>query len=90
MRAQSSPPDDRQPVGRGKLIVNPGAVGGPLNGDTHAQYALLDWRDDQWQPQLKRVPYDHQHVIDNHSKTADSWRNAARLGRHFLETILIR
>jgi putative phosphoesterase len=71
----------------GKLIVNPGAVGGPLNGDTHAQYALLDWRDGQWQPLLKRVAYDHQPVIKSFEDSG-FLEECGLLGRAFLETIL--
>ena len=71
----------------GKLIVNPGAVGGPLNGDTHAQYALLDWCDDQWQPQLKRVAYDHQPVIQ-YFEDSGFLEACGPLARAFLETIL--
>jgi putative phosphoesterase len=71
----------------GKLIVNPGAVGGPLNGDTHAQYALLDWREGQWLPQLKRVPYDHQPVIRMFTDSGFLVESGP-LGRAFLETIL--
>jgi putative phosphoesterase len=71
----------------GKLIVNPGAVGGPLNGDTHAQYALLDWRDGFWQPQLKRVPYNHQQII-NSFESSGFLKDCGPLARVFLETIL--
>ena len=71
----------------GKLIVNPGSVGWPLNGDTHAQYALLDWRDGQWQPLLKRVAYDHQPVIKSFEDSG-FLEECGPLGRAFLETIL--
>jgi len=42
----------------GRLAFNPGAVGGPLNGDVRAQYALLTWQDDHWQVEHQAVPYD--------------------------------
>jgi len=71
----------------GKLIVNPGSVGWPLNGDTHAQYALLDWRDGQWQPQLKRVPYDRQAVI-RIFEDSGFLEECGPLARAFLESIL--
>lgn len=46
-------------VGRdGRLVLNPGAVCGPLNGDVRAQYALLEWRTDRWYGELRAVPYD--------------------------------
>jgi hypothetical protein len=40
------------------LALNPGAVCGPLNGDTRAQYALLSWQDECWQTEHRAVPYD--------------------------------
>ncbi len=42
----------------GKLVFNPGAVCGALNGDTRAQYALLEWHEDGWQVQHRAAPYD--------------------------------
>jgi putative phosphoesterase len=42
----------------GRLIVNPGAVNGPLNGETGAQYAILAWSKGYWQPRLFTIPYD--------------------------------
>jgi predicted phosphodiesterase len=42
----------------GRLTFNPGSVGGPVNGDWRAQYALLTWQGDQWHLELRAVPYD--------------------------------
>lgn len=42
----------------GKLILNPGAVNGPLNGEAGAQYAILTWSKGHWQPRLFTIPYD--------------------------------
>jgi predicted phosphodiesterase len=42
----------------GRLVLNPGAVCGPLNGDTGAQYALLTWDGGRWQAEHRSVPYD--------------------------------
>ena len=42
----------------GCLVFNPGAVGGPLNGDIGAQYALLDWKGDGWELEFRLVKYD--------------------------------
>lgn len=42
----------------GRLAINPGAVGCPLNGDKNAQYALLDWDGDKWRVEHRRVAYD--------------------------------
>jgi putative phosphoesterase len=46
----------------GRLILNPGAVSGPLNGQVGAQYARLTWRGDHWQAELFTVPYDVKQV----------------------------
>ena len=40
------------------LVFNPGAVCGPLNGDTRAQYALLTWQDHHWSVEHRAIPYD--------------------------------
>ena len=42
----------------GKLAVNPGGVDGGLEGDALAHYALLTWREDEWQAELRGIPYD--------------------------------
>jgi predicted phosphodiesterase len=47
----------QQQVGR-CLVVNPGSVGAPVNGDWRAQYAVLTWRHDAWQADLRAVTYD--------------------------------
>jgi putative phosphoesterase len=42
---------------RGRLAVNPGAVGTSNNDDPRAQYALLSWSEGRWQAKLRAVPY---------------------------------
>lgn len=42
----------------GKLALNPGSVGCPLNGQVGAQYALLDWQADHWEVDHHIVDYD--------------------------------
>lgn len=42
----------------GRLALNPGSVGAPINGDQRAQYALLHWNGVEWKPELRAVPYD--------------------------------
>jgi len=42
----------------GCLVVNPGSVGAPINGDWRAQYALLTWHGGRWQVELRAVAYD--------------------------------
>ena len=42
----------------GKMAVNPGSVAGPLNGEIGAQYACMEWQDNEWQVTQKIVTYD--------------------------------
>ena len=42
----------------GRMMLNPGAVSGPLDGYLGAQYALLSWREGRWRAEHRRVPYD--------------------------------
>jgi putative phosphoesterase len=42
----------------GRLVLNPGSIGGPINGDPRAQYALLTWRDKRWRAEQRFVEYD--------------------------------
>ncbi len=42
----------------GRLALNPGSVGAPINGDVRAQYALLTWRHDRWQIEHRAIEYD--------------------------------
>jgi predicted phosphodiesterase len=42
----------------GRLIVNPGSVGAPINGDARAQYALLTWEDGRWKARHRAIDYD--------------------------------
>ena len=42
----------------GQLVVNPGSVGVPINGDPRAQYVWLTWRDERWQAEQRFVEYD--------------------------------
>ena len=44
------------------LVVNPGSVGAPNNGDPRAQYAMLAWEGGCWQAELKQVDYDLERV----------------------------
>jgi predicted phosphodiesterase len=45
-----------QAVG-GRLALNPGSVGAPVNGDVRAQYALLNW-EGRWSVEHRAIPYD--------------------------------
>jgi predicted phosphodiesterase len=46
----------------GRLVLNPGSVGAPINGDPRAQYALLTWQKGQWQTSHRAVAYDLERV----------------------------
>lgn len=46
----------------GRLVINPGAVGAPLDGDVRARYALLTWRDGRWWAEQRAVCYDIERV----------------------------
>ncbi|MCP4398261.1 MAG: metallophosphoesterase family protein [bacterium] len=41
----------------GRLIVNAGSVGQPLNGDPRAQYTILTWQQGGWQTAHYAIPY---------------------------------
>ena len=41
-----------------KLLVNPGSVGLPFDGDQRASYAMLSVEGGRWRATLRRVPYD--------------------------------
>ncbi len=47
------------------LIVNPGSVGTPLEGDTRASYARLSWREGRWQVSFRRRDYDRQRLLND-------------------------
>jgi len=47
---------------RGPLLVNPGAVGQPRDGDPRAAFALFE--PDDWSLVVVRVPYDVQRTVD--------------------------
>ncbi|HEY6541347.1 MAG TPA: metallophosphoesterase family protein [Ktedonobacteraceae bacterium] len=45
------------------LLVDVGSCGLPRDEDHRAAYAILDWQDDGWQAEIRRVPYDVQEVV---------------------------
>lgn len=71
----------------GKLIVNPGAVSGPLNGDIRAQYALLEWYSGRWQADLKTIEYDKQELITGF-ESSNLLKEGGVLAKAFLYTDL--
>ena len=46
----------------GRLIVNPGSAGIPINGDTRAQYAVLTWQGGRWQAEQRAIEYDRDRI----------------------------
>jgi predicted phosphodiesterase len=46
----------------GRLIVNPGSVGIPINGDRRAQYAVLAWEGGRWRAEQRAVDYDVERI----------------------------
>src|SRR4030042_5279273 len=47
----------------GHVLVNPGSVGAPGDGNVKAGYALLTWNGDVWKAERRRVAYDVEAVI---------------------------
>jgi len=47
-----------------KLLVNPGSVGLPFDGDQRASYATLSVEGDRWRAALRRVQYDTAAAIE--------------------------
>ncbi|MBE3560509.1 MAG: metallophosphoesterase family protein [Ktedonobacteraceae bacterium] len=45
------------------LLVDVGSCGLPRDGDLRASYAILTWRDGNWQAEHRRVPYDVEKVV---------------------------
>lgn len=45
------------------LLVDVGSCGLPRDEDHRAAYAILDWQDNGWQAEIRRVPYDVQEVV---------------------------
>jgi predicted phosphodiesterase len=46
----------------GRLALNPGSVGAPINGDVRAQYALLTWQNGRWQAEHQAIAYDLERI----------------------------
>lgn len=45
-------------------VVNPGAVGLPFNGDSRAQYAILEHSPEGWSYDLRQVDYDRGELLE--------------------------
>ncbi|RME09370.1 MAG: metallophosphoesterase [Ardenticatenia bacterium] len=51
------------------LVLNSGAVGTPFNADPRAQYLLLEWRNETWEPRFRQIEYDRQPVLEAFERT---------------------
>jgi predicted phosphodiesterase len=45
------------------LLVDIGSCGLPRDEDHRAAYAIMDWQDNGWQAEIRRIPYDVQEVV---------------------------
>jgi predicted phosphodiesterase len=75
-----------QQVAGNRLILNPGSVGAPLNGDVRAQYALLAWHGGRWRAELRAVAYDLERVRAAYRETG-LLSEGGPMARAFLRTV---
>lgn len=66
-----------QPLGEGRLIINPGSVGQPRDGDARASYAILDTEASTLE--YHRVQYDVKKIQNLMEKANLPQRNVLRL-----------
>ena len=45
------------------LLVDVGSCGLPRDEDHRAAYAILDWQNNNWQAEIRRIPYNVQEVV---------------------------
>jgi putative phosphoesterase len=48
---------------RGLLLADVASCGIPRDGDLRSVYGILSWQNDQWEAEIRRVPYDVQEVV---------------------------
>ena len=70
----------------GRLAINPGSVGSPINGDPRAQYALCEWRGGKWQVTHRAVSYDLA-LIRAEYEASGLLEEGGALARAFLLTV---
>jgi diadenosine tetraphosphatase ApaH/serine/threonine PP2A family protein phosphatase len=66
-----------QPLGKGRLIINPGSVGQPRDGDARASYAILDT--DALTLEHRRIHYDIAEIQERMERVDLPQRNIMRL-----------
>jgi diadenosine tetraphosphatase ApaH/serine/threonine PP2A family protein phosphatase len=71
------PEDGARPLGQGRLIINPGSIGQPRDGDARASYAILDTA--TLTLEHRRVQYDIKKTQRLMQKARLSSRNITRL-----------
>lgn len=54
----------------GRILINPGSCGLPLDFNREASYGILEWTDSSYQYELRRVAYDVHAVIDYTKKSS--------------------
>jgi hypothetical protein len=69
-----------------KRVINPGSVGMPYNGDPRAQYAVLDFDGEQWQPLFRQVEYNLSAVREAFDRLG-LFHEFGPLGRLFWQTL---
>lgn len=69
-----------------RIALNPGAVGGPLNGQVGANYAILEKRADRWAVEHRFVSYDTA-LIRNAFESSGLLLEGGALARAFLRSI---
>lgn len=62
------------------LAVNVGSVGGPIDGDPRARYALITWTGERWEVELRGVSYDVTRVYD-HMLSSGYWDEVGEMAR---------
>jgi predicted phosphodiesterase len=67
---------------RGRLLVDAGSAGLPMDGDPRAAYAILSWNGSAWQGEHHRVPYDVAVV------TREMITGGMPRGKHFAERLM--
>jgi len=70
----------------GRLVVNGGAVGMPVNDDGFAEWALLTWKDGRWEAALQRTDYGATKTIKRYQELGYA-EAAGPIGRLFMHEV---
>ncbi len=69
------------------LVVNPGSVGVPYDGDVRAGYAWLEWTGERWLASIRRLDYDLQ-AVEAGFRDSGLLVEGGVMARMFLRSIL--